>query len=53
MAPCETHVTNTVRTKRSRDAYGPELLEGYHNARAQLSRLCNKRAQMSEWNPKL
>src|SRR5438552_5451274 len=51
-SPCETHVTNAVKTKRSRDACGPELFERYHNSRGTISRLRNKNAQMSDWNPK-
>jgi hypothetical protein len=35
MAPCETHVTNTVRTKRSRDAW-PVRLEKYHHAQGAI-----------------
>src|SRR5436190_23285825 len=44
-SPCETHVTNTVKTKRSRDAYGPGLFERYHSAEVQVSRVHTKRVQ--------
>src|SRR6266545_2521828 len=33
MVPCETHVINAVKTKRSHDARGPDLFEGCHNTR--------------------
>jgi hypothetical protein len=44
-SPCETHVTNAVKTKRSRDACGPTCSENTTTPAMQVSRLHNKRVQ--------
>ena len=44
-SPCETHVTNTVKTKRSRDACGLSRSKATTTPTMQSSRLYNKRVQ--------
>ena len=44
-SPCETHVTNTVKTKRSRDAVALNCSKDTTTPEVQLSLLRNKRAQ--------
>ena len=60
-SPCETHVTNTVKTKRSRDACGPELVRKLPQRRRCNCHVCTTNAckmrrmeprefQRSAWN---
>ena len=44
-SPCETHVTNTVKTKRSRDAVALNCSKDTTTPEVQLSPLHNKRVQ--------
>ena len=44
-SPCETHVTNTVKTKRSHDACGLNSFERYHNAARCNCHVCTTNAR--------